>query len=119
MGRRWILETDTKGTGARVVPLEDARRDATSVREPAFVMPPRRSQSPAQPRVRRPPRFRVVDVRSGRVLAQGTDTRATVEALEHVGSVIDVHVFRWDHEGRRWRLLTHGEQAALWRFRGR
>ncbi len=42
MARTWVLDTDTKGTGARMVPLEDAlsgpepkARRATPVKRPA------------------------------------------------------------------------------------
>lgn len=114
----WVLDTETKGTGATMVPLErKARRDAEP--EPLYV-PPKPSPRAPEPPAPRPPRtFKVVDVVSGEVLAEGAGTRETVRVLEDVPSVVDVRVYVDDPEHDRWRLLTLEEQRALWSFRGR
>jgi hypothetical protein len=77
---------------------------------------------PAPPRPAEPPAplsFRIVDVRSSLLLADGVDARAAVEVLEGVGSVVDIRIYVWARLTRRWRLLTLEEQKTLWGFRGR
>jgi hypothetical protein len=121
MAKTWVLETETKGTGARVVPLEKAleraRRErgldtVTFKRAPAPA-PQTGPESPA------PLRFRVVDVLGARELARDIDVRATVQLLESMRSVLDGRVYVWMPGSRRWRLLTLEEHKLLWRFRGR
>jgi hypothetical protein len=119
MGKVWVLDTETKGTGAEMVPLEKVlERPARSARP--FFVPPKPERRPAEePAPRAPRRFRVVDVLSHEVLAAGADARATLALLEGVRSCVDVEVFVWEPEDERWRLLTLGEQRALWDLRGR
>jgi hypothetical protein len=62
-------------------------------------------------------RFKVVDVRSSRVLADRVSARATVDLLEGVGSVVDVRIYVWMRRAKRWRLLTLQERRGLWDFR--
>ena len=121
MRRTWILDTETKGTGANVRPLEQAqeRPDADRRREPIFVPPERRPPAPAPPAPKRPPRFRIVDVMTGQALADGADGRATVDVLKGVRSVVDVRISRWDDEAGRWRPLSLAEQRAIWDLRSR
>jgi hypothetical protein len=113
----WVLDTETKGTGAEMVPLEKARARAKPATDPLWVPPPRRPREPAPERPRTPRRFRVVDVVSGRPLADDADARATVEALRGVRSSVDIRIYV--REGERWRLLTRDEQLALWELRTR
>jgi hypothetical protein len=118
MAKTWILDTETKGTGAHVVPLEQALRKPSSEKELAVVeleRPPR-APEPAEP----PPAltFKIVDVRSSRVLGEGLGVRATVELLEGIGSVVDIRIYVWAPMKERWRMLALGEQKALWAFRG-
>ncbi len=73
-----MLETQTKGTGANMVPLERTlrKRGAEPVRQFSFpkLKPPRvDTHGPREPRI-----FKVVDVVSREVLAEGVDTRAAV-----------------------------------------
>jgi hypothetical protein len=115
--KTWILDTETKGTGANMVPLEDQR--AARKPEPVFVPPkPRKRPDPA-PEPRRPPRFKVVDVMTRQVLAEDADGRATVDALKGVRSLVDVHISRWDHAAGVYRLLPLAEQRAIWDLRDR
>ena len=121
MAKTWILETHTKGTGANIVPLDDEReRGATPAEhEPEKVFVPRkRAPRPApEPPPRTPPRFRVVEVTTRRVLADGASTRATVDLLRDVRSVVDVAISVWSENDGRFRLLTHREQQTLWDLR--
>jgi hypothetical protein len=117
MAKTWILDTETKGTGAHVAPLEKAPGKRSSEQDLAVVTlegPPRPAE-PIEPLA--PLSFRVVDVRSSRVLAEGISARATVDLLEHVGSVVDVRIYVWARLSKCWRLLTLDEQKALWGFR--
>ena len=51
---------------------------------------------------------------SGRLLAEDAGARATVRVLEGVRSVVDVRVYVWQPRAKKWRLLTMGEQKAMW-----
>ena len=114
----WVLDTETKGTGAQMVPLDKVLRKPTSG-EPLYVPPKREPRPPKEPEPRRPRSFKIVDVTTGEVLGEHLNTRAAIAALEAVGSVVDVRIYVWDHSRDRWVLLTLGEQKALWEFRGR
>jgi hypothetical protein len=115
----WVLDTETKGTGANVVPLESTLRKPAAPAAPLYV-PPKPAPRPAQaPEPRRPRAFKLVDVTSGEVLAQGVDTRAAIGVLEDLGSVVDVRIYIWDDTTERWILLTLGEHKALWDYRGK
>ncbi len=121
MGKVWILDTETKGTGATMVPLEKVLRGPAPP-DPGLATvewrrPPRPAPGPAPGSA--PRSFRVRDVRSGRVLGEAIDARATVELLRGVASVVDIHVHVWQPESERWRLLTLAEQQSLWRLRDR
>jgi len=119
MAKTWILDTETKGTGAHMVPLEKALKKPAPERELAVVeleRPPRPTEEPVeQPAALM---FKIVDIRSSRVLAEGVGARAAVDLLEGVGSVVDIRIYVWSRAAKRWRLLTLGEQKALWEFRG-
>jgi hypothetical protein len=118
MAKTWILDTETKGTGAHVVPLEKALKKPSPEQDLAVVAlerPPRATES-IEPLA--PLTFKIVDIRSSRVLAEGISARATVDLLEQVDSVVDIRVYVWARLAKRWRLLTLDEQRALWDFRG-
>lgn len=120
MGRTWILDTETKGTGARVVPLESVKKRSAPV-EPVLVprkhAPPEKPAPAAEPR---PPRkFKIVDLMTRQTLIEGASTRQAVDQLAGVRSIIDVNVYTWDEERDDWRLLTLSETRALWEFTGR
>jgi hypothetical protein len=109
-----VLDSGTKGTGAEMVPLDKVLKKPAPKREPVFAAPKPRSRPAAAPEPRQPRRFRVVDVVSGRVIAEDADARATVRSLEQVRSVVDVRVYVWQPKAEKWRLLSFGEQKALW-----
>jgi|SRR2546430_12717292 hypothetical protein len=119
MAKTWILDTETKGTGAHVAPLEKAPEKPRRERDLSTVTlerPPRPAKAPEPVE---PLTFKVLDIRSGRVLGEGLDARATIELLEGVGSALDVRIYVWVQSAARWRLLTLDERRALWQFRGR
>jgi hypothetical protein len=115
MAKTWILQTETKGTGATVVPIERATERA-AVREPLRV--PRKPQphAPEPPATRSPHRFRIVDVMTRQTLVDDGSAAEAVAALKDVRSTVDVTVSVWDRERSRWRPVTMGEQQALFHF---
>jgi hypothetical protein len=119
MAKTWRLDTETKGTGAHVVPLDQAGEHSGASEELATVTLERPPRMPEQPEPLGPRTFKVLDVRSSQVLAEGTDTRATLDLLADIGSMLDVRIYVWMQRAGRWRLLGLDEQRALWRFRGR
>jgi hypothetical protein len=121
MAKTWVLDTETKGTGARVVPLEKVlstgerkpELNLVDLERPAAPKPaPEPEPAPAPPR-----RFKVVDVMTRETLAEDADTRTTVELLGQVRSIVDVHVYAWNPQRRRWQLLGLDEQRTLWGLR--
>jgi hypothetical protein len=117
---KWVLDTETKGTGANMVPLEKVqRRPGDGEREPVFVAPKPRPRPAPEPAPKHPPRFRVVDVMTGRALADDATGRQTVDTLKAVRSVVDIRISRWDFEAERYRPLTLAQQRAIWDLRNR
>ena len=115
-GRVWVLDTQTKGTGANMVPLERVLTKRGPAAAPEFVFrkptPPAPVQDPPKPR-----EFKVVDVMTREVLAEGADAAATVRELEQVRSIVDVTVYVWEPTTERWRMLTLDETKVLWEYR--
>jgi hypothetical protein len=114
MAKVWVLDTETKGTGAKVVPLDKKRKEPAAKAEPFFVAPKPRPRPPEEPEPRQPRRFKVVDVVSRRVLAEGIDARALLDVLSGIRSSVDVNISVWDREREHWRLLTLDEQHTIW-----
>jgi hypothetical protein len=109
----WVLDTETKGTGAEMVPLEKIERDPASPGG-RIIVPRERTKKPVEPRGPKvPPRFKVVDVMTRQVLAEDADTRATVELLKGIRSVVDVSVYAWDETNERWQALGLGDRKKL------
>ena len=115
----WVLDTHTKGTGARMVPLEDTLAKPSEHPPPIFSRPPAPKPEPKPPERRRPRRFRVTDVLSGRVLADDANARTTLDLLANTRSIVDVTIDVWDPKAGRWRRLSHGEKTTLWNSRDR
>jgi hypothetical protein len=119
MAKIWVLDTETKGTGAEMVPLDKIQRKPDPSPQRPFV-PPQPQPRPERPPEPKPaPRFRVVDVLSGRPLVEGATGLEAVAVLEDRRSVVDVTIDVWDSGGETWRRLTHGERKMLWDLRGR
>jgi hypothetical protein len=112
--KTWVLDTETKGTGAEMVPLEKVLERPGRRGEPLFVPPRLRDRPEPEPEPRAPRRFRVVDVMTRRVLADGADGRATLELLRGLRSSVDVELLVWEPAEEDWRLLTLPEQRAVW-----
>jgi hypothetical protein len=119
MSKVWVLDTSTKGTGAEMVPLEKVLREPGPGGQPLYVPPKPRARPPAPPAPRPPRRFKVVDVMTRRVLADGADARATLRLLGRLRSVVDVRISVWDEALARWEPLSLAEQKAVWELRGR
>jgi hypothetical protein len=117
MGTVWVLDTETKGTGANMVPLERVLKKPSAPAEPLSVprKPRRRSQEPPKPR--EPRRFRVVDLMTREMPADGVGAREAIDALKRFRSVVDVNVYVWQPEHDRWRMLTFDERGQLWKLR--
>jgi hypothetical protein len=112
-----VLDTETKGTGAQMVPLESIERKDEPKPGRMWVPPKRRPREPEPPKPREPRRFRVIDVVTREVLADGADLRTTLDVLAGVQRRLDVNVSVWEPEDERWRLLSLAEQDAVWRRR--
>jgi hypothetical protein len=115
----WVLETQTKGTGASVVPLDDVLRKPGSAPVPGFGFRKLDPEPAEAPEAREPRRFKVVDVMTREALADGVDARTAVDVLEDVRSIVDVSIFVWEPTGERWRLLSFAESRMLWEYRER
>jgi hypothetical protein len=121
MAKVWVLDTDTKGTGAEMVPLDRALEkkrsapgnDRVSVirrgRDPA----PAEEREPAEDEARSPRAFKIVNALRGEVIAEGVDAREAVRLLDGIHSLVDVRVYVWDPGTEEWRPLTLREQGAL------
>lgn len=117
MGKVWILDTETKGTGANMVPLDRVLRKPSSDAVEGFALPALKPPEPVPAEPRAPRQFKVVDVVTREVLAEGADARATIRLLEQVRSIVDVTIWVWQTD--RWRLLSLEDARALWEYRGR
>ena len=128
MGRIWVLDTETKGTGAEMVPLERAlvaKRSAPKDQRIEVIRRRPRSQAPEaadpapEPTAARSRRYRVVNAISGQTLAEDTGTREALRLLEGMRSMVDARVYVREAHESEWQPLTLGEQKALWAFRKR
>jgi hypothetical protein len=59
----------------------------------------------------------VLDVATRETLADGADVKTLLAVLGEVRSMYDVSVYVFEPEGDRWRLLSLGEQEAVWKRR--
>jgi hypothetical protein len=110
--KAWVLQTETKGTGATMVPLERVTKRASKP-EPLFVPRKPRPRKPPAPEPRAPRRFTVMDVMTRQNLVEDGSTAEAIDALRDVRSIVDVQVYVWQEERERWRLLTFAEQRAM------
>jgi hypothetical protein len=120
MAKVWVLDTETKGTGAQMVPLEKVLRQPASEPERRRARPvPRPAPKEKAPEPVPPRRFRVIDALSRQVLADDADAPATLELLRGVDQPVDVSIYVWEPNPETWRLLTRREKSLLWDFRER
>ena len=113
MGKIWVLDTETKGTGANMVPLERAAKRSAETR-PLYVPPRPPAPAVEPPPPRSPQRFRLVDVMTRQTLAQDVSAREAVEVLKGFRSIVDVNVYVWLDPPGRWQPLPFSDRRALW-----
>jgi hypothetical protein len=118
VGKVWVLDTETKGTGAEMVPLEKAKRRSTGGGARQVIAPEPKPRPEPAPAPRGPLRFKIVDVMTQLPLAEDADTRTALEALEEVRSIVDVRIYAWRAEDEDWKPLTFDEKKRLWNLRG-
>jgi hypothetical protein len=118
VGKVWILDTETKGTGANMVPLDRVVQKGSNA-VPGFNLPDLKPPMPSAATPTPPRRFKVVDVVTREVLAEDADARTTVGVLEGVRSIVDVTIWVWQPDAERWRMLPLEDARALWNYRGR
>jgi hypothetical protein len=119
MRRIWVLDTETKGTGAHAVPLESKLKGPAPPRKTILRRRKTHPEPVASTEAPSPPTFKVVDVMTTRVLAEGADLQATLDLAEGARSVVDLRIYVWEPKAERWRLLSLGEQKGLWGLRRR
>jgi hypothetical protein len=118
--RAWVLDTETKGTGAEMIPLEklEERKRLRGDDERLSVIRkagPESGEPAPEPEVPRAPRrFKLVNVLSRQVLAEGVGVAEALEVLRGARSVVDVNVYVWEPDEDGWRPLTFGERKTLW-----
>jgi hypothetical protein len=116
----WVLDTETKGTGAQMVPLDKALRQPASEpeRRRARAVP---KPAPKERRVESTPprRFRVIDARSRQLLAEDANAPETLELLRSIEQPVDVSIYVWEPKPESWRLLTVREKSLMWELRRR
>jgi hypothetical protein len=119
VAKTWVLDTETKGTGAHMAPLRPAAAERAQERALALVELKRPARPAREPRSPRRTRFKVTDVMSGRVLAEDVGVRDAVRALEGMRSALDARIAVRSSESGRWRLLGLERRRELWSMRGR
>jgi hypothetical protein len=119
VGKVWVLDTETKGTGAQMVPLEKTLREPAEPerRRARPVTKPARREKPPAPAP--PRRFRVIDARSRQVLAEDANAPEILGLLRGVEQPVDVSIYVWEPKPEEWRLLIGREKALLWELRRR
>ena len=112
-GRVWVLDTETKGTGAQMVPLDKVVKDPQP-KEHLLPLTMRRPKAEPDPGPRPPRRFKLVDISTREVLAEDADLARTLEVLGTLRSSVDVNIHVWEDDDKRWRRLTLAERGLLW-----
>jgi|SRR5919198_257719 hypothetical protein len=98
MAKTWVLDTDTKGTGARMVPLEDVVKKPepqAPARKPLPAAAPRKS--PAPPRPKKRVEKRSTPLPPGHVRKKSTGEIGKVKGIDAKAGTITV---TWLHGGR-------------------
>ena len=103
-----------------MAPLEDVLEKPGSKAEPRSIVGKRRqTRETKQAKPRAPDKFKVVDVMTRVVLAEGATTSETVELLEGIRSIVYVRMYVWYDKAEKWRLLAPAQEKALWALRSR
>ena len=109
-----MLDTETKGTGAHMVPLDELEDRGRRQPEKLWAPPKRTPREPEPPKPRPPRRFRVLDVVTRKLLLEDGSVRETLALLGGVERMNDVNLYVWEPDEERWRLLHIAEQRAVW-----
>ena len=114
VAKTWVLDTETKGTGAHIAPLPDAARKGAGEAELALVQltRPQRTPRPSEPPAKTT--FKVVDVLGGEVLGENLDAREAVQTLAGMRSALDARVYLRRGSEARWRLVGLADTRRLW-----
>jgi hypothetical protein len=119
----WVLDTETKGTGAEMVPLErieERKRLKGDSERLRVIVPgkPDEKQAAAEPEAPPAPRrFKVVNVLSRQVLAEDVGISEALQALRGLDRMVDARIYVWEPAEEDWRPLTLSERRTLWGFR--
>ena len=102
MGKTWVLDTDTKGTGARMVPLEDVLAKPEAEPDPRprkRRSAPRDQPAPAPPRRtrREPVETSATALPPGHVRKKATGELGKVRAVDSAAGTVTV---QWLKQGR-------------------
>jgi hypothetical protein len=91
VGKVWVLDTETKGTGANMVPLENTQKGVES--RPARRKPRTRSTEPQRdtPRKRSAPQATATDLPAGHVRKKATGEIGRIEAVDARAGTARVH----------------------------
>ena len=114
MAKTWVLDTETKGTGAHIAPLSPRAKQGEREKQLALVQLERGPRPAPAPEEQKSTRFRVVDVMSGAIVGEELDARSAVAALEQMRSALDARVYVRASPGGRWRLLSLGDTRRMW-----
>ena len=115
MAKKWVLRTETKGTGAHMAPLEDVLEKPGSRKGITSYARKRRKRQATETPEPKAPRFKIVDVLTQQVLAEGASTTEAVDLLKGVRSIVDVRMYIWDDRAGKWRLISSALEKDLWR----
>jgi hypothetical protein len=122
MAKTWVLDTETKGTGAHIVPL--TRRARSAPAELALVqlhpgVPQAGDGETAHADAPAPKRFKVLDVLTQQTLAEDVSAVDAVRALAPLRSPLDAFVFVREADAERWRMLSLDDTRTLFALRKR
>ena len=117
--RTWVLDTETKGTGAHMVPLDELESRERPRPGKMWVPPKKTPRAPEPPKPRPPRRFRVLDVVTRALLQADGSVKETLTLLGGIEHMHDVNLYVWEPDEDRWRLLSIDEQRVVWERRSR
>jgi hypothetical protein len=96
MGKTWVLDTETKGTGANMVPLEKAQAKPEPPRRKPARRPPRERPRTNAPKPAREPQTTSTPLPAGHVRKKGTGEIGRVQSIDAKAGTANV---RWLKRG--------------------
>lgn len=97
MAKKWVLDTDTKGTGARVVPLEDTLKKPEADAPAHKPLPKRAPKKAAAPQPKKQVERRSTPLPAGHVRKKSNGEIGRVKALDAKAGTATV---TWLRDGR-------------------